>query len=968
MRPDAEFPAWKGFCNGSALPGHQATMIKPIGSFLRQCSRLLPVQLGLVGLVVLLVWASIGLLLKQEHELLEQSAWTNTGNLARGFGESINRTVESVDQVMLTIRALYRSDPARFDIAALAPRAELLNELTLQISITDAQGVMRGSNLDPKANVDLSDREHIRTQLTNPADILFISRPVLGRVSQKWSIQFTRKLFDATGQVAGVLIISLDASYFARFYESLDIGRGLIALVGLDEVVRARAPLVEGAVGSRVSPAVAARISTDGLSGMYRDRSRADGVERLYSYRRLEKHPLAVIVGLSVNEVFRPYVRDRLQYIVFGATLTVLVLLIGAVLIKQARSEALIQRSLLATLGNISQGILKFDGDQRVRVINQRAINLLELPPELAQPGVSFEALLKWQLADGEFAPLSKDAIDVAALARAGGLGPEIYERTRRNGIVLEIRTQRLPHGGAVRTFTDITARKANEQALANALELAQSAQSAQADFLAMMSHEIRTPINGIIGMAGLLTDSELSATQRRFAATLCDAADSLMHIIDDILDVSKLDAHRMEFEQIPFDLGQVLTSVVELMRIKAVEKKLDLRCTFAPDTPVHLCGDPGRLRQVVLNLVSNAIKFTTRGHVCIEVTGAADVPGSARIVIAVRDTGIGIPVEAQGRLFERFYQVDRSISREFGGTGLGLAICRRLAERMGGDIEFESRPGEGSVFQVTLHFAVSQAPVLEPLPGTTSMASLGGHKPQRRLHILLAEDNATNQLVAVTRLEMMGHRVHAVGSGTAAVAAVETGRYDLILMDVMMPEMDGLAATGAIRAMPEPARDTPIVALTASAFRRHQEECRAAGMDDFLSKPFLPAQLGRVIERAIAGQLRPTASSAGMADDAGTRHALVEALGEDGAHAVMAEFVAEARRLIGQIGRYSEQADEAGVTASARALSEAARSVGFERLGAMAATTPAAGYNTAVLEAALDTVTDGWSDHADIT
>ena len=601
----------------------------PPGSRLRAVPRSIAFQVGLVAVLIVMIWTGIGRHLAQERDQYEQSAWQDSSNLARGFSESISRTVEAVDQVMLTIRALYRVDPARFDIAALAPSDQVLNELTLQISITDAHGIMVGSNLGPSAGVDLSDREHIKVHFQDARDILFVSKPVLGRVSQRWSIQLTRKLFDQAGRFAGVIVVSLDPTYFARFYESLDIGAGSMTLVGLDGVIRARAPAKANAVGAPVAEATMALIRGGQASGGYRARSAFDGVDRFFSYRRLPKAPLAVIVGLSAEEAFALYERDKRQYLVVGDAVSLIVVLMGLLLIRLGQSQARSQRALGATLAHMSQGIVMIDAAGRVPVMNRRAMELLELPPSLGRGNTRFADILDWQIKRGEFDAPAPGAPDIEALARRGGIGPDVYERTRRNGVTLEVRTRQLEGGGAVRTYTDVTDRKRNERALADARDVAEAAKSAQSDFLAMMSHEIRTPMNGVIGMAGLLIDSELSPTQRRFAVTLHQATDSLMQIIDDILDFSKLEAHRMEFEVVPFDLRRVVDGAVDLMRVKAVGKGLWLRTSIAPDTPPHLLGDPGRLRQVLLNLVSNAIKFTDAGGVDIEVAGAGR-PGRA--------------------------------------------------------------------------------------------------------------------------------------------------------------------------------------------------------------------------------------------------------------------------------------------------------------------------------------------------
>ena len=623
---------------------------------------------------------------------------------------------------------------------------------------------------------------------------------------------------------------------------------------------------------------------------------------------------------------------------------------------KQAEEARAASLSLLkATLDSTADGILVVDGQGQIVKWNKKFAAMWHLSETVlaSQEGAqAMESVLSQLVHPELFVDKVRELYampDASSFDQLDFKDGRVFERYSQPQKIGEIVV------GRVWSFRDITERKQAEEKLLEtnryleeATLRAEAASVAKSQFMANMSHEIRTPMNGVMGMTGMLLDTQLDDEQRSYVEIVQSSGQALLELINDLLDLSNIEAKRLALEVLDFDLRTALDDFVELFAVRAQHKGLEFGCTIDPAVPTLLVGDSGRLRQVLVNLAGNAIKFTPAGEVFLSVSIDAETADQVTLHFEVRDTGIGVPQDKIGMIFNVFQQVDGSHSRKFGGTGLGLAISKRLVEMMGGQIGIVSEEGKGSAFWFTVLMAKQGGATGEcvlPVPGEFQEGQrfLGeGHAVPEdqwaRYRILLAEDNIVNQQVALGVLAKLGYRVDVVANGKEAVAALEIQPYALVLMDIQMPEMDGLEATRCIRSGKSNATNpnVPIIAMTANALQGDRKRCLEAGMDDYISKPFTKQSLIVALEKWLVVDDQPA-----VGENAGQalaekkpscppvifdRHDLVSRFDSEGlARSIVTVFLKEMPIELADLKGDIEQGNPAAVVAKAHKIKKMA-------------------------------------------
>jgi signal transduction histidine kinase/DNA-binding LytR/AlgR family response regulator len=832
--------------------------------------------LGLVGIVagavalIALTWFGTLNATRSQRAEAEARVAANVANKALVFQDQLQRQILEVDQVLRILTRDWEADPNHFDMLAWRDRLVLLRDISPDVAIVDETGIVRQDTVPDAVGAQVGDREFFRYEAARPFDDgqIYISRSTMGTVVRQWHMNLARRLQHRDGSFAGVIVAGLRTSALSNFYQMANIGAGgMIAVIGMNQGrVRVSVGPTRIEPDSDIANTDMFKAMQANPDGVWVGRTALDGVERVHGFHRVGDHNLEVVVAVDRAEALETTEAWETAAFIFAGGITALVLLMAGILLHAVfaarRREELLgrERAMLATantqlelaktradaksaqlevtLAGMTDGVAMVDSRLCLVEWNPRFPELCGVPSEMLRVGLPMEDLLRAQAAAGEFGAVDIEAEVMRRMTafRSGDFA-EVAERVRPNGRILELRRNKLPDGGFVTLYSDITARKQAENTLRDATALAEAATQAMSRFVAIVSHEIRAPLNALLNSLTLLADSGIAPSQRTLLDVARQSGDALSSLIADILEMSRMEAGQLTLRPSLFALRPLIETVLEMFTGQAAERGIALRMSIAGDVPQEIYTDPGRLRQVLINLLSNAVQFAAAGEVRV-LAEIAFEGGAPRLRIAVRDRGPVIAEEDRARLFQPFSRLEQGSNDGQLGTGLGLAICRHLVALMSGEIGCgvwtAGGRDAGNEFWLTLPVAVQ--------PTDAGMARVRSedepHRVLPRTRILLVEDILANQLVTATLLRREGHLVDIAGTGEAAVRAVATQPYDLVFMDIYMPGMSGLDTTRQIRVLAGPAASVPIIALTANVCPADAAICTEAGMNGILGKP----------------------------------------------------------------------------------------------------------------------------------
>jgi signal transduction histidine kinase/FixJ family two-component response regulator/HPt (histidine-containing phosphotransfer) domain-containing protein len=872
--------------------------------------------LGIVAILVLAVLTGIATYRSILAQRADTEARVNTAltNQTMALSEEINRQFLAVDQTLRILARGWETDPAAFKLEDRRADATVLSGLNRDMILVDENGIIRQASVPEAVGQNVAARDFIvyARKHPTPFDGIFIGGASIDPVMRQWHLNVAIWLHRPDGSFAGAIAADYRVSALLDVFHQAFVGNdGLVGLIGLaDGRVRANlsATVVDPNTDYSATPMVAAM--TAHAAGLWFGKSATDAVERFHAYRRLPVSDLILIVAMEQEEAMRPATEWQWQSARFAGAILLLLLIMGWQLLHgaglarshghaQAADHAMLAATnaqlqvakaeadakaeqLEATLGGMTDGIYMMDAQFCLVEWNARFPDLAGIPPELPRVGLPMEEILRAQANSGLFGEVDTEAEVARRMAVLRNLQFGTTERTRPDGRTIELRRRELPDGGFVTLYSDITEHKRVEAALREARATAEAANAAKSRFVAIVSHEIRTPLNALLNTLRLLADSVLTASQRGLVNMASQSGDALSSLINDILEMSRMEAGQLALRPSTFELRPMLEGAIEIFQGQAEARGMRMVLAIGGDVPPMVMLDGGRLRQVLLNLLSNAVKFAHPGDVVLSVERDWTTRTTAGgLFIAVRDRGPVIAADDRTRLFQPFSRLDRPEGDQPLGTGLGLSICHHLVTLMGGAIGCEPWSdgiAAGNTFWLTLPDTAIVLPPLSPTLSTPDMTPDRGAMdlPRRgppRTRILVVEDVRANQVIAATLLRRVGHAVDIACDGAAAIEAVQRKPYDVVLMDNFMPGMSGQEATRHIRELAGVAGQVPILALTANTAPEDAVLFIAAGMNGVLGKPVSLPELQAALTRFVwfghpAGGVTTARAAAAPDDD----------------------------------------------------------------------------------------------------